>query len=157
LALVEQASGNAIAAEEYARGGIALARRSATATHALILALRDAAEVALAAHDRQRAVEYLLEAVGVEGASTAKPEAWLTLLDIAEQLAHQGNLRVAAAVLLQVLNDESAQADVHTRAHRLLDSMRPVMSESSPAQDSHHGDGQPTRQSDRASLLSLPE
>ncbi|MGH7470118.1 MAG: diguanylate cyclase [Longimicrobiales bacterium] len=157
LALVEQASGNAIAAEEYARGGIALARRSATATHALILALRDAAEVALTAHDRQRAVEYLLEAVGVEGASTAKPEAWLTLLDIAEQLAHQGNLRVAAAVLLQVLNDESAQADVHTRAHRLLDSMRPVMSEFSPAQDSHHGDGQATRPSDRASLLPLPE
>jgi predicted ATPase len=139
LALVEQATGNAIAAEEFARGAVVFARRSAD-PHALILALRDAAAVAVGADALQRAVEHLLEAVGVEGASTAKPDAWLALLGIVEQLAHQGSTRLAGAVLLQLLSDTSAMPEIHTRAQRLLDSLRSSIAELSVPADASPAD-----------------
>jgi diguanylate cyclase (GGDEF)-like protein len=157
LALVEQVSGNFVAAEEYARGAVSLARRIAD-PHTQVLALHTAAQVAGAAHDPQRAVEYLLEAVAAEGASTAKSGAWLALLDIVEHLARHGNLRVAGAVLLQVLSDESAQPEVHARAQRLLDSMRAALTESArPSGSSESVELRSQTPDPPASLTTLPD
>lgn len=141
LALAEQAIGNSIAADEYARGAVMFARRAAD-PHALVFALRDAAAVAIASGGQQRAIEHLLEAVGVEDASTAKPDAWSALLEIVEQLTHQGNIRLAGAVLLQLLGDTSAHADLHQRAQRLLDSLRSAIADLGPRSET----AEPTRQ-----------
>jgi diguanylate cyclase (GGDEF)-like protein len=134
LARVELANGSDSAAEEYARGAIALARRSPD-PHTLIVALLDAAALATANCATQRSVECLLEALGVEGPSAGKAAVWASLIEVVEPLAQQGNIRMAGAVLLQVLGDRTADAEVQARAQGMLDSMRPAIGEPSGTAD----------------------
>ena len=125
LALVEHAAGNSSQAEEYARGSIMFARRSDD-PHALVMTLRNAAEIAAANSSLQQAVEYLLEAIGVEAPSSGKASAWRALLQAVEPIVSQGAVPLPGTVLAQIVNDRSADPDVISRAQRLLDSLRAI-------------------------------
>ena len=131
LAMVEQISGNVTAAEEYARAALAAARRSNDDV-VLVQSLRLTAQIAVTAGASLRALECLLEAVGADAEGTSsRLDSCTALLDLVEQLAHQGNARLAGPVLLQILSDDSIDVDVQARALRVLDSLHASVAEQS--------------------------
>ena len=125
LAQVEAAAGVPSTAEEYARASILFARRSAD-PHELVLALREAAQLALRAGTPQRAVELLLEAVGVEVPSSAKGSAWRALIDALGPLMVHAPAPLTGTVLNQILTDGTAEPEILASAQRLLDSLRVI-------------------------------
>jgi diguanylate cyclase (GGDEF)-like protein len=125
LGLVEEAAGLPATAEEYARAAILFARRSAD-PHALVLALRDAATIANRTGASQRAVELLLEAVGVEVPSSAKTAAWRSLLEVVSPLMLHAATPLPDTALSQIIHDGTAEPEIIAGAQRLLDSIRVV-------------------------------
>jgi len=138
LALIQHGLGNTAVAEDLANQAIAMAQRSGD-PHVLVHALRDAGWIVASGTSPDRSVDLLLDAVSVEGPSTAKTRAWRMLMDATESLASQGNVVVPAAALIKILRDRSAEPDVLTRAERLLEWLRsrhPTTTESRPDQRS---------------------
>jgi len=123
LALIQHGLGDHAVAEDLSNQAIAVARRSGE-MHVLIQALRDAGWIAVSSATPERAVDLLLDAVSIEGPSTAKKQAWRMLMDATESIASQGNVVVPAAALIRILRDRTADPDVIARAERLLDWLR---------------------------------
>jgi hypothetical protein len=118
-ALVEACLGNTTMAEEYARAGIMLARKSGD-PHALVQTLRDAAWVAARGPAPKRSIDLLKEALAVDSPSVAKRTAWSALLQIVHELALGGEGEFARTALRELVEQRSAGPDVQARAERLL-------------------------------------